>query len=56
MYLWRAVDDEGEFLDLVMQRRRDTNAALKLLKRLVRNQPVAQLRSRLTASAPTQLR
>jgi len=39
-YLWRAVDDEGEVLDLVMQRRRDTNAALKLLKRLLRNQPI----------------
>ncbi len=39
MYLWRAVDDEGEVLDLVMQRRRDTAAALKLLKRLLRNQP-----------------
>ena len=24
MYLWRAVDDEGEVLDLVMQRQRDT--------------------------------
>jgi transposase-like protein len=40
MYLWRAVDDEGEVLDLVMQRGRDTEAALKLLKRLLRNQPV----------------
>jgi putative transposase len=40
MYLWRAVDDEGEVLDLVMQCRRDTDAALKLLKRLLRNQPV----------------
>ena len=40
MYLWRAVDDEGEVLDLVMQRGRDTDAALKLLKRLLRNQPV----------------
>jgi len=28
MYLWRAVDDEGEVLDLVMQRRCDTGAAL----------------------------
>ena len=37
MYLWRAVDDEGEVLDLVVQRRRDTEAALKLLGRL-RNQ------------------
>lgn len=40
MFLWRAVDDEGEVLDLVVQRRRDTEAALVLLKRLLRNQPV----------------
>ena len=40
MYLWRAVDDEGEVLDLVVQRRRDTEGALRLLKRLLRNQPV----------------
>lgn len=40
MYLWRAVDDEGEVLDLVVQRRRDNEAALKLLGRLLRNQPV----------------
>jgi putative transposase len=39
-YLWRAVDDEGEVLDMVMQQERDTGAALKLLKRLLRNQPV----------------
>ncbi len=40
MYLWRAVDDEGEVLDLVVQRRRNNAAALKLLTRLLRNQPV----------------
>ncbi|WP_426051727.1 DDE-type integrase/transposase/recombinase, partial [Brevundimonas sp. SL161] len=40
MYLWRAVDDEGEVLDLVVQRRRDTEAALKLLRRLLHNQLV----------------
>ena len=40
MFLWRAVDDEGEVLDLVVQRRRDTDAALRLLKRLLQNQPV----------------
>lgn len=40
MFLWRAVDDEGEVLDLVVQRRRDAEAALKLLERLLRNQPV----------------
>src|SRR5690606_20905486 len=40
MYLWRAVDDEGEVLDVVVQRRRDTEAALKLIRRLLCNQPV----------------
>lgn len=40
MYLGRAVDDEGEVLDVVVQKRRDHDAALKLLKRLLRNQPV----------------
>ena len=40
MYLWRAADDEGEVLDLVVQRRRDTEAALRLLLRLLQNQPV----------------
>jgi len=40
MCLWRVVDDEGEVLDVIVQRRRDTDTALKLLKRLLRNQPV----------------
>lgn len=40
MYLWRAVDDEGEVLDVVVQRRRNHEAALKLLGLLLRNQPV----------------
>jgi transposase-like protein len=29
-WLWRAVDDEGEVLDLLVQRRRDARAAAKL--------------------------
>jgi putative transposase len=29
MYLWRAVDSEGEVLDLLVQTRRDTAAALR---------------------------
>ena len=40
MSLWCAVDDEGEVLDLVVLRRRDTEAALKLTRRLLHNQPV----------------
>lgn len=39
-YLWRAVDDEGVVLDMIMQRGRDTAAALRLLRKLLRSQPV----------------
>ena len=31
MYLWRAVDDEGEVLDVLVQRRRNEAAARKLM-------------------------
>jgi putative transposase len=40
MYLWRAVDDEGEVLDLLMHRRRDTLTAMRFLTELIKNQPV----------------
>ena len=30
MYLWRAVDSEGEVLDILVQSRRNKKAALKL--------------------------
>lgn len=40
MYLWRAVDDEGEVLDVLVQKRRNKHAALKLLRRLLRNSGV----------------
>jgi transposase-like protein len=40
MYLWRAVDDEGEVLDVLVQKRRNKEAALKLLRKLLRNQGV----------------
>ena len=40
VYLWRAVDDEGTVLDLVVQRRRNTKVALRLLRQLLKNQGV----------------
>lgn len=40
IWIWRAVDDEGEVMDMIVQKRRDTAAALKLLRRLLRNQHV----------------
>src|ERR1039458_2396194 len=35
-YLWRAVDAEGEVLDVLVQSRRDRHAALKLMRKLLK--------------------
>ena len=35
-WLWRAVDDEGEVLDLLVQRRHDKTAAVKLMRKLLK--------------------
>ncbi len=40
MYLWRAVDDEGEVLDMLVQMRRNKAAALKLLRTLLKRRGV----------------
>ena len=36
VYLWRAVDAEGEILDVLVQSKRDKHAALKLMRRLLK--------------------
>src|SRR5271156_2505405 len=41
MYLWRAVDHEGEVLDMLVQRRRDSQAALRLMRKLLKKQGFA---------------
>src|SRR3712207_6239202 len=40
-YLWRAVDSEGEVLDLLVQPKRDTRAARKLMRKLLKKQGYA---------------
>ena len=40
-WLWRAVDDEGEVLDLLVQRRREKAAAVKLMRKLLKKQGFA---------------
>jgi putative transposase len=40
-WLWRAVDDEGEVLDLLVQPRRDKAAAVKLMGKLLKKQGFA---------------
>ena len=37
-YLWRAVDDEGEVLEILAQSRRNKRAALKLMRKLLKKQ------------------
>src|SRR3977135_1739077 len=38
IYLWRAVDHEGEVLVMLVQRRRDKRAALRLMRKLLKKQ------------------
>src|SRR5881296_1025065 len=44
MYLWRAVDHEGEVLEILVQRRRDKRAAIRLMRKLLRKQGFAPKR------------
>ena len=41
MYLWRAVDAEGEVLDVLVQTKRDKAAAIKLMRKLLKKQGIA---------------
>lgn len=38
MYMWRAVDSEGDVLGMLLQKRRNKDAALKLLRKLLKHQ------------------
>jgi putative transposase len=40
MFLWRAVDSEGEVLDMLVQKRRNKAAALRLLRKLLKRQGI----------------
>jgi putative transposase len=37
-YLWRAVDQDGDTLDILVQRRRNKQAAVRFLRRLIKGQ------------------
>jgi putative transposase len=41
VYVWRAVDHGGELIDVLVQRRRDKTAALKLMRKLLKKQGFA---------------
>ena len=40
LYVWRAVDSEGEVLDILVQPRRDRKAAFKLMRKLLKKQGI----------------
>ena len=41
IYLWRAIDQEGEVLNFLVQSKKDTRAALKLMRGLIKRQGIA---------------
>ena len=41
IYLWRAVDAEGEMLDVLLHSKRDKTAAVKFLRRLMKKHAMA---------------
>lgn len=41
MYLWRAIDQNSEVLDILVQARRDKRAALKLMRKLLKRYGIA---------------
>ncbi len=43
-WLWRAVDNEGEVLDFLVQSKRNAKAALKLMRKLLKKQGIAPTR------------
>ncbi len=52
-WLWRAVDNEGEVLDFLVQRRRDARAARRLMKKLLKKRGFAPSRGLPTSFGPT---
>ena len=55
MYLWLAVDCEGEVLDALVQSRRNKKAALKLMRKLLKAQgfaPTSVVTDELQSIAP----
>jgi putative transposase len=52
MYRWRAVDHEGEVLDMLVQRRRDTRTALRLMRKLLRKQDMSTMTLGLASASP----
>jgi putative transposase len=48
-YLWRAVDQDGEMIDILVQRRRDRHAAKRFFLKLLKGHRQAQRLRRCTS-------
>ena len=53
MYLWRAVDSEGEVLDILVQSRRNKKAALRLMRGAVEKDKASSLMPFVTDKLPS---
>ena len=43
-YLWGAVDQDGDEIDILLQKRKDKRAAMRFFKRLLKGQGMAPLK------------
>jgi putative transposase len=43
-YLWRAVDQDGDEIDILVQKRKDKHAAKRFLKKLLKGQQAAPIK------------
>jgi putative transposase len=43
-YIWRVVDLDGDEIDILVQKRKDKNAASRFFKKLLKGQQAAQIR------------
>ena len=55
-YLWRAVDQDSEVLDILVQSRRDKEAAKKFFRKLLKDCATSRVRSSPTSCGATVLR
>ena len=44
MYLWRAVDQDGDLIDVLVQKRKDKRAAKRFFRTMLRHQGMTPIR------------
>ena len=54
-YLWRAVDDDGDVIDILVQSRRNRQAAIRFFRKLLKGQGCVPRRLMTDCTAPSSL-